>query len=227
MVQQYAENESLQRIYQMLSGGVNPDDMEGTLGQLARNESLARIAQILEGGIAFSPPDSMKASNAEVIAGTSDAKFITPDKLSEVSKFGGIYAWTGTSELTGMPASWTRITGTFQNSMAFSDSVTSQPTQDRFLVDDVGTWFVSWQMSYIGSPDIQYKIEPYCFVGMPQAAAVSQPSSSGTVTSMSGSGFAKASGTAVQFSLYMLPDTASAWLIPVCVQLSAQRVGKY
>jgi hypothetical protein len=91
-------------------------------------------------------------------------------------------------------------------------------------INDYGIYFVSWSMSYIGSPDVNYKIEPYCFVGMPQAAAESTPSTSGSVTSMSGSGFGEASGSAVEVALY-LKSSASAWMIPQVIQLNVLKVG--
>ena len=226
MVQQYSENESLERIYRMLSGGSDPPDLEGTLGQMPRNEALARIAGLLEGSLAFTAPSTTKATDAQMVAGTSDAVFVTPDKLDHISMFGGIYTWTGTVTLTGLTVAWTKMTGMFQNSMVYS-GVTCQPTQDRMFVNDAGIWEVSWQMSFIGSPDIVYKVEPYCFVGMPQAAASTKPYASGSVVSMSGSGYILTSGTSQPVSLYIYPDTTAAWIVPVAVQLSAKRLGKW
>lgn len=225
----WSENESLERIYRMLTGEAVPDDVaEGTWGQEAKNVSLARIAQILEGRLSFDPPAAIIATDAEMQAGTSDTKLVTPDKLSDVCKYGGIYTWTGTMTFTGMPASWTKITGAFQNSMEkYDGDITCQPTSSRILINDVGTYMVEWSMSYIGSPDVIYKIEPYCWVGMPQAAAQSKPSASGTVTCMAGAGLARVSGTAVEVALYLLPDTASVWFIPQTFQVSIHRVGKY
>lgn len=197
----YSSNESFERISSIL-GGVNPADAEETLGLKPWNESLALVAQLLEG--------SKEGSRLSV----------------PIQKFGQIYTWTGTVTLTGYTTAWTKITGTFQNSGEVSDTgITLQPTQDRILINDWGVYFVSWQLSYIGSPDVDYKVEPYCFVGMPQAAAVSTPRSSGTVTSMGGSGFAEASGSAIQVSLYMKPSVTAAWIVPQAVQLSVIRVG--
>jgi len=197
----YSSNESFERISSIL-GGVNPSDAEETLGLKPWNESLALIAQLLEG--------SKEGSRLSV----------------PIQKFGQIYTWTGTVTLTGYTTAWTKITGAFQNSGEVSDTgITLQPTQDRILINDWGVYFVSWNMSYIGSPNVDYKVEPYCFTGMPQAAAVSTPRSSGTVTSMGSSGFAEASGSAIQVSLYMQPSVTAAWFIPQTIQVSVLRVG--
>jgi hypothetical protein len=199
-IYKYSSNESFERISSIL-GGVNPDDAEETLGRKPWNESLALIAQLLEG--------SLEGSRLSV----------------PIQKFGQIYTWTGTATFTGMTTSWTKLTGTFQNSGEVSDTgITLQPTSSQILINDWGVYFVSWQMSYIGSPDLDYKVEPYCFVGMPQAAAQSTPRTSGTITSMGGSGFAEASGSAIAVSLYLKPS-ATAWIIPQVVQLSVMRVG--
>ena len=196
----YSANESFERIYTILNG-TNPDDVKETLGQRAWNESLGLITQLLEGSL---PGQRMSL---------------------RTQKFGQIYTWTGTVTFTGMTTAWTKLTGTFQNAGEVSDTgITLQPTSSQILINDWGVYFVSWQMSYIGSPAIDYKVEPYCFTGMPQAAAQSRPAASCTVTSMGGSGFAEASGSAVAVSLYLLPS-ATAWLVPQVLQLSVLRVG--
>ena len=196
----YSANESLERIKYILDG-TNPSDAKETLGQSPWDKSLSYIAQLLEG--------SLPGRRLSVLT----------------QKFGEIFTWTGTVTYTGMTTAWTKITGAFQNSGEVSDTgITLQPTSSQILINDWGVYFVSWQMSYIGSPDIDYKVEPYCFVGMPQAAAVSTPATSGSVTCMSGSGFAEASGSAVAVSLYLKPS-ATAWLIPQTLQVSVMRVG--
>ena len=200
----YPTNESWERIYNALIG-VNPNDQEGYLGQMPLQEAWSRIAQLLE--------DSLGEDG--VVPGTL---------MANTQKYGSIYTWTGTVEYTGMTAAWTKLTGCFQNAGRYSDDITLDPFSARMRINDWGIYFVSWSMSYIGSPDINYKIEPYCFVGMPQAAAESTPSASGSVMSMSGSGFAEASGSAVEVALYLKPS-ATAWMIPQVIQVNVLKVG--
>ena len=202
----YSDNEALERIYNALIGN-NPTDFDGFLGQMPKDEALTRIAQLLEGSL------GTELSPLQAIA----------DNFN--SQYGGIYSWTGSaSSMTAIPTSWTRITGAFQNSMLSNGDVTCQPTQDRILLNDYGRWLVEWQVSYYGSPNIEYMIEPYCWVGMPQAAATSKPAASGTATVMSGVGVANASGTAVQVSLYIKPS-ATAWFRMMSGQVFVKRLG--
>jgi hypothetical protein len=197
----YSENESWERIYNGLIG-TDPNDQQGFLGQMAQNEALSKIAQLIEGtlGLRFRPLDAL------------------------TDRFGGIYTWTGTVTMEGIPAAWTRVSGSFQNSMLYSDYITPQPTQDRILINDYGVYEVDWSISFQGSPDIEYMFEPYCWVGMPQAAATVTPIASGSVIEASGSGYAYASGTTVAVSLYTKPSTASAWLKLRTSQIKIRKV---
>lgn len=204
----YSKRESLQRIYNILKGNpitnASPEILGGDPD--SEDESLSHIAAILSG-------------------------FISGEVLHEPTSlrhdYGGIYAWTGTSSLTSMTsASYTKITGTFQNSM-YTDGVTASPSGDRLTLTQSGMYFVQWSLSYIGSSAVTYKVEPYhAALGTPQAAAVSQPYSSGTVVNMSGSGIFIASGSAEVVDLRLLPS-ATAWMIPQTVELWVQRIGDY
>lgn len=200
-VKNYSENEAWERIYNGLTG-VDPNDAEGFLGQMAQNEAISRIAQLIEGtlGLRFRPLDAL------------------------TDRFGGIYTWTGTVTMESIPASWTRVSGSFQNSMLYSDYITPQPTQDRILINDYGVYQVEWSISFQGSSDVDYMFEPYCWVGMPQAAATVTPLSSGSVITASGSGYAYASGSSVAVSLYVKPSAADAWLKLVTSQIKVRKV---
>jgi hypothetical protein len=200
----YPFAESLQRIREVLAGN-DPNDQVGYLTDMPWNEALSDIAQMLE--------DTLGSDG-----------YVPGRLLANSQRFGSIYTWTGTVTLTGMTTSWTKITGTFQNAGRYSSGITLDPNQARIRINDYGIYFVSWEMSYIGSPDINYKIEPYCYVGMPQAAAESTPATSGSVTSMSGSGFGEASGSAVEVALY-LQTSNTAWMIPQVIQLNVLKVG--
>lgn len=206
---EYNKQESLNRILRVLEGhtetnGAPNIGLDGSL--FSETEALTRIAQLLGNqllGEALHLPVAIEHD------------------------YGGIYTWTGTSTLTNMTSSaYTKITGSFQNSM-YADGITAQPTLDRLLLSQTGMYFVSWSLSYIGSSAINYKVEPYhAALGTPQAAAESTPTSSGTVTSMSGSGIFIASGTAELVDLRLLPS-ATAWMVPVVMQMTVQRIGSY
>jgi len=207
-LEHYSSNESLERIYNVLVG-VNPADAEETLGQMPYDEALTRIAQVLEGSLGTPVYDPIPGLGAE---------------------YGGIYTWTGTVTMTGIPGgvvgtAWTKITGAFQNSMLATTNVTPTPSQDKIVLNDIGVWLVSWSATIIGSPDINYKIEPFCMVGMPQASAGITPYSSGTHAHLSGSGIVYSSGTSVGVSLYILPSVTAAWVRLNSVQLHVQRLG--
>lgn len=204
----YGTTEALNRILRILEGRpiltADPETVPGEI--LSEEEATSQIAEILGDGI-----------TGEVLH--------LPASLQQ--DYGGIYTWTGTSTLTGMVStSYTKITGSFQNSM-YADGITPQPTLDRLYLSHTGMYFVSWSLSYIGSSAINYKVEPYhAALGSPQAAAQSTPYSSGTITSMSGSGIFIASGTAELVDLRLLPS-ATAWMVPLVMQLSVHRLGDY
>lgn len=201
-VEMYSENEALQRIYSCLIG-TNPVDYQGYMGEMPKNEALSRIAQLLEGSL----PDIVFA----------------PVSVMD-DEFGGIFTWTGTTVMTGITAAFTKITGAFHNSMVDSANVTGQPTSDRIYVNKYGTYFVSWQLSFQGSPDLDYTVEPYTSsVGVPQAAAMVRPSASGSAISMSGSGYLHTSGTSTYVSLYVKPSGVG-WFKLVTGQISVRQV---
>ena len=169
--QRYNKTESLYRILNVLKGDTITDDrpdMALPPEVLSEEGSLSQIAELL----------------ADSLPG---ATFHLPSAAA--LDYGEIYAWTGTSSLTGYPADvYTKITGTFQNT-AYTDGVTGQPTLDRMLLSKSGYYFVSWAASFQGSSAIEYWIEPYhAAVGIPQAVARTKPDASGSATSLAGSG---------------------------------------
>jgi len=205
-VWRYSAKESLNRIYRVLKGepepNATPDDM--TYEVLSENQALSQIAQLLEG---TNPADNGNVPNALV-------------------RYGGVWTWTGTTTFTAIGTTFSKITGTFQNNQD-DVGVTSDYYNDRIVINDIGTYFVAWQMSFFGSPDIMYTAEPYnAAIGIPQAAA-SSVGSSGTSSahSMSGNGYTYVSGTAVQIDL-RVKASATAWLQPWRLQLNVMRVSK-
>jgi len=201
-VKNYSENESWERIYNVLRG-VNPNDQEGYLGQMPHNESWARIAQLLEGslGLSFNPLNTI------------------------TDEFGGMYTWTGTVTMTGITAAWTRISGSFQNGMIHSTNITPQQAQDRILIGSAGTYKIDWSISFHGSPDVEYMLEPYFGgVGAPQAAATIQPASSGSAVVASGSGFVNTSGSVASYAMMYVKPSATAWFKILSANVTVRKV---
>ena len=206
MRSRYSIITALNRIVRSLEGKPVPSDAppDGVPGVILSNdEAFSDIAELLEGSL-------------------PNETFFVPQNI--LDPYGGIYTWTGTVELTGITAAWTKVTGTYQNSMVYSTNhITCQPTQDRILINDIGVYEVSWSMTFYGSPDIEYFFEPYCFVGMPQASARVQPYASGSAVCVAGSGLVYASGTAVAVALYVKPSNTT-WLIPASTQIHVKRL---
>jgi len=206
------------------------------MADYSKKEALDRIVRILmdkEAGSA-TPDTTLQDELRSEDKSVSDIAKLMADALSGENLFfpaqsrqdyGLIYTWTGTATITGLTADvFTKITGTFQNS-GYCDGVTGQPTNDRLLLSRTGYWFVDWQLSFIGSPDITYRVEPYhAALGTPQAVAEITPAASGTV-SISGCGIFIASGTSELIDLRVNPS-ATAWLVPRAVQLRVLRMHK-
>lgn len=202
MSDQYSSNESFERIKRALKGEVISSTDPGYYGQKAWNESLGEIAQLIEG--------------------------TTPYLYTPQDQYGEVWTWTGTVGLTALSSTaFTKITGTFQN---YSDylQTTPQPTQDRVLVTSHGEVFcIDWSFSFIGSPDLSYKIEPYYGgVGVPQAATSQTPIASGSasIVNMASHGYQYVSGTNVAIDLRVL-CSATGWMLPQQATLSIRRMG--
>jgi hypothetical protein len=200
MAKGYSSNESLERIKRVLNGEVISSYNINRYGQEAWDESLSKIAQLVEG---------------------SSAGLRAP-----LETYGHIWAWTGTASITALASTaFTKVTGTFQNYSNY-ENTTPQPTSDRILVTSSGEVFrIDWSVSFIGSPAISYKFEPYYGgVGIPQAASAATPNTSGTKATAAGFGYQYISGTNVYIDLEVKPS-ATAWLLPVEASLMLRRVG--
>jgi hypothetical protein len=150
-LQNYSENEAVERIYRMLSGGANPEDVSGLLGQMAINEALARIAQLLEGSYGtLALPSSMIADTDAANDGTSNTVALTPYGHSLAHEYGGIYVATGTVSQSLPATTWTKITGAFHAGMEASGEMTTDWNDDRLVLNEQGMWFVHYQV-YLSS----------------------------------------------------------------------------
>lgn len=164
----YSVNESLERIYIALSGGADPSDVDGLLGQMPVNEALTRIAQLLEGSLGV-------------------ATLTLPDAIPH--GYGGIYVSTGTANQAFTLNTWAKVTGAFQNSMVGTD-LTADYNDDRIVLNDVGTYFIEYRLSLLSSNggNATLRARPY-------ADSVAVPAAESSVV-FSGSGSASISGFA-------------------------------
>lgn len=197
----YSENESLERIYHILNGDVLLSSAPSTQGDMPHDEALARITMLLDGTL-----EGLR---------------------NPLDKYGQIWAWTGTTLIAGISAtSFTKITGTFQNQSNYL-SVTPDWNDDRILVSDSGAvYLIDWSISFVGSPAVGYKFEPfYGGVGIPQAANSATPNTSGTFACASGFGYQYISGSNVAIDLRLLPSITGSWIKPAQVSLGLRRVG--
>lgn len=205
----YSKKEALNRIVRIWQGKTETDDTPET----------ALKGEILS-------EDHAMSQWAEMMADSMAGEMLHLPRVLE-RDFGGIYTWTGTVELGDFSANvFTKITGAFQNDMRYYGT-TPQYAYDRITLSQTGYYFVSWSLSYLGSSDVNYKVEPYhAALGTPQAAAQSTPYSSGTITNMAGSGFFIASGSAELVDLRLQPN-GTAWIVPLVMTLSVERVMNY
>lgn len=194
----YSENESLERIYKMLSAADNPDDIEGLLGQMSRDEALTRIAQLLEGSLGsatLSLPSAMAATAEQANARSADAVntvMITPASHHWAHEFGGIYVATGTVNQAFPQTTWTKITGTFHGYMQDSGSeIDSDWNDDRIVVDEPSDYLAAYQISWWTWSGATPKLQVQVYVNgtaQPQTRAIQTMGASGTVSSISGIG---------------------------------------
>jgi len=195
--QRYSAKESLQRILRLFEGKAVPTDVPGTVSGvlLSEDESLSDLAEVLAGSL---------PSETATLPPSVSVPYINLDP-----RYGGIYVWTGTSTMQSLGTPFTKITGSFQNSMVGATGMTLQPTNDRILItNDYGYYMIFWQATILGSSAVTYAIEPYIqepgagsMLGMPQAVGSANPSASGSTTSLSGMGITYLSGTSTQVDL--------------------------
>jgi hypothetical protein len=202
----YSANESLERIYKMLSASANPNDAEDLFGQMDWAEALARIAQLLEGSLGatvFDFPDVAAASDTfagvieladidESNARYADAvgnRALTPEGHHWSHEFGGMYVATGTANQSFTQETWVQVTGTFYNTLQNSGDVSL--SNERIIPIEPSDYWVSYQISWWTWSGATPKAEAQIFlngVGQPQTRASSHFGSSGTVHSISGVG---------------------------------------
>ena len=210
--QRYSKKESLNRILLLLEGRAMSSDTPETIPptSLSEDEALSDIAELLA--------DSLPGETPQFPAGL-------------VPAYGGIFTWTGTSSITGLPIDvYTKITGTFQNSMVSYNGVTPNPSNDRILINDTdgSVYLISWSITFFGSSAITYWVEAYnAAVGIPDGVAKVTPLASGSAVSISGESFEYVSGSAAQIDLRVRPNAASAWFKPEACHLMVQRIHKY
>ena len=230
----YSVKESWNRILRALEGKAatsdGPNSLPGEI--LSENDALSDLAELFEGSLPGEtltlPGSSIPfATIPDMYLATETAEAVSPYTANSLLVWAGIYTSTGTATLTGYASTaFAKITGSFQNSMSGFGAL-PQPTVDNIMVGSFyGTWRIDWHISFRGSPNILYTVEPFFDnVGLPQAMDKVKPYASGSAVSMGGFGYQYMSGTSKFVDLRLLPD-ATAWMVIESMQLTAQRVGK-
>lgn len=231
----YSVVEALNRLLRVLEGKALTADTPGVIpGEvLSEDEALSDIVELFEGSLpneTLSLPSSGLdfATAEEMYLGVSTNTVVSPYRAEFLNVYGGIYTWTGTAQLTGLSsASYTKITGAFDANMS-SYGVLLQPGWSNMGLGVYGTYLIEWNMSFYGSSDITYSVEPYVEnAGLPEAVARVKPYASGSVVSFGGAGYHYMSGTVSTslVDLRVLPS-ATAWMKIDSVALIVRRMGK-
>ena len=231
----YSIQEAINRLLRALEGKtVNSDIPGGLTGEvLSENEAWSDLAELFEGSL---PGETLTlpaagldfATAEEMYLGVSQDTVVSPYRAEFLNVYGGIYTWTGTAQLTGMSASsYTKITGAFDGSMS-SYGVLLQPGWSNIGIGVYGTYMIEWNMSFYGSSDVTYSVEPYVEnAGLPEAVARVTPYASGSAVNFGGVGHHYMSGTVSTslVDLRLLPS-ATAWMNIDSASLIVRRVGK-
>lgn len=232
----YSKREAINRILRVFEGKALPNDYLNTItGEvLSEDEAISDLAELVAGslpGESFTMPSgadlaAYTATEQEARAGTEDAKFITPATLDGTCLWGEIYAYTGTSSMVGLTQNvFTMITGAFQNQKSQSNGyIVNSPTADKITVNAVGSYFLDWQMSFIGSAAVEYRVAPHMNSGtVYQAVSVVKPYVSGSSVMIGGHGIINVTATNTQIDLRVSPS-ATGWLKFVAGQLTVRRI---
>lgn len=155
--QRYNLNESINRILRIYEGKAvatdEPHTMQGEI--LSIDEAVSDLAELLAGSL---PDETLGvgvvfASVDEANAGSSNTVVLSPASHSWAHEYGGIYISTGTNSSpfnTLAANTWTKITGSFKGTMLDSGGeIYCHPAQDRVVVNEVGTYFVSYHVDIL------------------------------------------------------------------------------
>ena len=192
--QRYNIKESLNRILRMFQGKAeaseSPNTMSGEI--LSHNQAFSDLAELLAGSLPSETaelPASLKATVAQANAEAVDTVALTPLSHTWIHEYGGIYIQTGTVEQSLTADVWTKITGAFQ--MYTEDSggeILCDWNDDRIVINEVGTFLVSYQMSLWTTDGADARLQLQVFrsgtaMGMTRSEVVFD--NSGTCLSMS------------------------------------------
>lgn len=195
----YSKKESLNRILTNLEGkeyGSDiPEEMTGLI--LSEDEALSDLAMLtddeLTGETLIVPYTWLPiASVVQANAGTSNVVLLTPASHGWSHEYGGIYT-TGTVSQTFTASTWTKITGAFQGEMENSGAeITCDWNDDRILINEIGTYFVSWNLCLYTDGDAKTFVDAKAYVnavGMPSTRNRAQWTITGSYVAFSGGAF--------------------------------------
>jgi hypothetical protein len=172
----YNVKESLNRWLKVMEDKALTSDTPNVIpGEvLSEDEAWSDIAELWEGSL---PNETLHipiaglpfASVVEANAGTSNVVLLSPASHTWAHEYGGIYINTGSTLQSFTANTWTKITGAFQFYMENSGSeINCDWNDDRIIINEIGTYFISWNLSLYTDGDAYTTID-------------SAPSVSGTV----------------------------------------------
>ena len=233
--QRYNVTESWNRILRLFQGKAIPTDVPGVVtgDVLPVEKALSDLTELLGGSLPNETaelPASLVATVDEANADTStiNTRAMTPASHQWAHEYGGIYTSTGTTPISLVANTWTKLTGTFKSYMLDSGSeVDCDWNDDRIVINEVGTYMVAYQNSLLCRGD-SATIELESFVNgseQPQTRSSVTYGASGTVDgskSLSGYGFVSiVSGT---YAIDLRARASVATIITTQqAQLTAQR----
>ena len=225
--QRYNNTETWNRILRLWQGKPVATDQPATLqGEvLSVDEAQSDWAELQADSLpneSLQLPAGLYASVDEANAGSDTVSVMTPASHSWAHEYGGIYISTGTNSSpfnTLAADTWTKVTGSFKGTMLDSGAeIYCHPAQDRIVVNEVGTYLVSYHADILNMGDAVV-FKGLIYANTTQQRSTQSYASLGASGTVDGSkalvGFGTvnvtASGTAI--SLYLNASAATTYQV--------------
>jgi hypothetical protein len=224
--QLYNKREALNRIYRLLSATVAdvPQETPNTVPPpyYSEDEAVSLIAELLAGSLEGETANL--PSVVSVASSLVDEATVSAPGTVKLPEYGSIYAHTGSVTMS-IGTSYTKVTGTFQNSGLSSDNITPDPDDDRITINGVGTYFVSVNYSLLGTATRQYDFKVYLdSVAQNQLSGRADIDADADEAGGGMSGFVNVTGSNMDLELYAAASAGSSNLRLRAVDVSIFRL---
>jgi hypothetical protein len=197
--QRYSVKEALNRFFRLWSGNAPSSDAPESLSGdvFSEDEAWSNIAELFGGSL---PGETLSLPSAVADAVSAD----------QAHEYGEIYISTGTVTMV-VGTSLTKVTGSFHVNGLSSDNIAPDFNDDRIIINDVGTFFVNFQLAFSGSNAITYTLQAYLDdVPQPQIKTIRKLNASGDVGSCSAIGLIQVTGSATGLEIYVQASSGSS-----------------